>query len=273
MEGYIDVSLRSSVHRSFPSVPVAVPTIRDVERVAADLCVFDPRLRRRAIGALPKVMTPGEYWSCGAPFRRGVPYFDGAKHPYEYCLEITRTPPLDDEGVLENVRRAAYLILVWYVDTISRGDAQRRSDLLETFFIIVKTNAPKKKRKCIETPSDAQQRARACVCSGELVAYVRAMGNCAGSEFDRIRTFLTSTEQGAALLAAAGIVDAFELDHYVPECLGGPSVVENAHIMPRNGDNQYFRDVWDMRKRRYCGEYQHASIRRILPGLVDTRSP
>jgi hypothetical protein len=155
----------------------------------------------------------------------------------------------------------------------TRGDAQRRSDLLETFFTIVRINAPRKKRKCIDTPSDAQQRARTCACSGELVAYVRAMGNRTGSEFDRIRTFLTSTEQGAALLAAAGIADAFELDHYVPECLGGPSVVENAHVMPRNGDNQYFRDAWDMRKCRYmyCGE--STSTRRFDASHPDLWTP
>lgn len=274
MEGYVDLSLRPSVSRPFPSVPVAIPAIRDVERVADDLCVFEPRLRRRAVDALPKVMTPGEYWACGATFQRSVPHFDGTAHPYEYCLEITRTPPWDDERVLENVRRAAYLILVWYADTISRGDARRRADLLETFFLVVRTN--RKRRRCIDTPTDAQQRARTCACSEELVAYVRTMARSnrgTGNEFDRIRTFLTSTDQGGALLAAAGVVGAFELDHYIPECLGGPSVVENAHIMPRNGDNQHFRDALDLRKRRYCGEYQHAAVRRILPALVDTRSP
>ena len=274
MEGYVDLTLRASVTRPFPYVAVAIPAIRDVERVAENLCVFKPSLRRRAVDALPKVIT-GEYWACGAPFQRSVPHFDGTVHPYEYCLNITRTPSLDDERVLEHVRRAAYLILVWYVDTISRDDARWRvDDLLETFFVVVRTNG--KRKRCIDTPTDAQQRARTCACSEELVAYVRTMRSSsrgAGNEFDRIRTFLTSTDKGAALLAAGGIVGAFELDHYIPECLGGPSVVENAHIMPRNGDNQHFRDAWDLRKRRYCGEYQHAAVRRVLPALVDTRPP
>lgn len=267
---YMDITLRESVVSPITSVPVAVPTIDDVARVANDLGVFSSETRRRVLDALPKVMTAEQYWSCGAPFRRGVPHFDGTEHPYRYCQKITQTQPIDDENVLRNVRNAAYLILVWYVHTIADNDAHR-TDLLNTFFIVVHTTSTKRIKRTDPPPPPEQQRARTCACSEELVAYVRTMHPPPrnGNEFPRIQTFLVHTVEGKALLAAAGL-DAFELDHYLPECMGGPSVLENAHIMPRNGVNQKFRDAWDREKRRYCGEAQHNAIVKLLPNLRPT---
>ena len=200
--------------------------------------------------------------------------FDGTMHPYAYCKGVEACRILDDEDVVQSIQRAAYLILVWYVDETTHGDAQRTA-LLDTFFVVV-TTLPRRRRRPV-APTPDEQRARTCLCSEELVAYVRGRGRSTGTsvnEFDLIRSFLRTTDKGLALLRSAGVTPgAFELDHYVPECLGGPSVVENAHIMPRNGDNQHFGDAWDRRKREYCGELQHLAIRRIMTGLTDSPVP
>ena len=267
---YMEVALRPSAPGPLASVHVPAPTIEDVRKVAVRLSVFSPATRQRAFDALPKVMKAGEYWSCGATYKRRVAPFDGNVHPYRYCQEIERTAPVDDEDVLQRVRHAAYLILVWYVDTIADGEAHR-AQLLRQFFIMThKASTTRKRADRIDRPTLEQQRARTCFCSEELVAYVRTMHSSRrGNEFDRIRRFLTTTLEGRQILDAAGVDDAFQLDHYVPECMGGPSVIENAHIMPNNGANQHFRDSWNKRKREYCGEAQHEAIRRIMPGLVD----
>lgn len=240
------------------------PSIQDVSSVADELRIFDPPKRRSAIESLKYVINEDEYWQCGPHLKRCIPSYNGT-YPYDYCLSIDLTQPLNnDDKILYSVKMATHLLLVWYVYHISQMHNTSVQETLELFFIVYDVDKQRDKERKRVPPTASEQIARTCYCSEILKQYVKKKMDEGGStdEFLHIKSFLDDTLQGKQLLKEAGVslTVGYELDHYVPKNMGGLSIVQNAHILPKDGSNQHYGSNWNHHKRKFCGEDQYKAI-------------
>ena len=260
---FVSILVDSSTHAPHTwNYGTGVPTASQVELLANRLRLMSKRDRKYAIAALQHVLPPTKPWRVpGETFLRSVPAIDPSNEaPDLWCRWIARSSRnAINDPTFAAVRDAAVLVVAWYAQRCTASD-DACMELLETLFDVLR-HTERPVQHDTRTPTETEQRSRCCAASALLCAYVQRRLTTvrtyqSRNEFKWIREFLDETEQGRELLHSAG-VDEYELDHYFPETLGGTSVLENAHIMPRTGVNQRFGGTFSSQKRTYCGEVQH----------------
>ena len=97
-------------------------------------------------------------------------------------------------------------------------------------------------------------------CGRATVDYTACQGAIV---FDKIREWARTPDGIAHLRACELPPDGFHVDHVVPDHLGGPSHVCNAHLMPASA-NSHFGDRFDAEKRAFVGPLQVGHALRVM---------
>lgn len=266
-QGYkeLDIRLSTQFAEKYTTLTQQIPTQQELSEFADFEYIFNTSKRRIAIGGIRYVLKAEQSWPSSQQNRRSVSHYDGSTHPYSYCSKMNEIIAIHgDDDIVYSIRLAAHLLLAWYVNDISTKENVSFSEIGKHCFTIVNVDA--KRQRCTEmqdVPTEEHKIARTCANSEDLRVFVRKMSqpNNKKDEFARIKMFLNSTDLGKALLINAGIIHGkYQLDHYLPHSMGGPSVIENAYIMPADGVNQHFNSSFNHHKRRYCGETQHEAF-------------